>query len=353
MNLPLLPDAMRYLGCDYNHLVSLPELPKNLEILFCSHNQLSALPQLPVNLWYISCGSNLINGLDVTNLNLYYLHCSYNYIPDPSDVKGFPIEKWDGRNYVFYPQNISEPFINVSSANCRPGNEVTLAVTLEDNPGIIAMSFSISFNDKSLRFEGFEDTGLLSGPTHSPATEPGAKSPVWFTWEDGLATVDNTVDGDIVKLRFRVLEDTMPVEYSITLSYYPGDIMNNNLSPVHFDIKNGIINVPKFMYGDLNDDGLVNLTDSVILRRYTAKWPLADIGVDSINLDAADVNNDGLVNLTDSVILRRHTAKWPEYAILPYEPPKQPAQLSVALPLFPGSNGLMSAELPLTPIKPK
>jgi len=56
--------------------------------------------------------------------------------------------------------------------------------------------------------------------------------------------------------------------------------------------------------GDLNGDGLINITDLVMLRRYLA-------GVAELNeggIKAADLNNDGKVNITDLVILRRRLA---------------------------------------------
>lgn len=67
-----------------------------------------------------------------------------------------------------------------------------------------------------------------------------------------------------------------------------------------------------FIPGDVNGDGEVDITDSVLLQRYVADWP----GIE-INLVAADVNGDGEVDITDSVILQRHVADWPGYETLP------------------------------------
>ena len=73
-----------------------------------------------------------------------------------------------------------------------------------------------------------------------------------------------------------------------------------------------------FICGDVNGDGLVNLMDTTILRRYAAGWTLEEIGIAAIKEAAADVNNDGEVNLQDASILRRYTARWSEYTLLPF-----------------------------------
>ena len=67
-------------------------------------------------------------------------------------------------------------------------------------------------------------------------------------------------------------------------------------------------------FGDVNNDGDVNLQDVIILGRYNANW-----GV-SLDMQAADVNLDGVVNLQDVIILGRKNANWSEYSILPYLP---------------------------------
>ena len=56
-------------------------------------------------------------------------------------------------------------------------------------------------------------------------------------------------------------------------------------------------------YGDLDDNGVINTTDVVLLRRYIA----GGYGVE-ISEKAADLNGDGVLNTTDIVLLRRYIA---------------------------------------------
>ena len=57
-------------------------------------------------------------------------------------------------------------------------------------------------------------------------------------------------------------------------------------------------------YGDLNDDGKVNLLDLILIRKYLAKWSV------TINEEAADMMNNGKINLVDLTYLRKYLAKW-------------------------------------------
>ena len=67
-----------------------------------------------------------------------------------------------------------------------------------------------------------------------------------------------------------------------------------------------------FLRGDVNNDGRISLSDSLMLRRYFftgAREPTC--------LDAADVNDDGTMNLSDMVYL-------PNFAFLGGNPPAAP-----------------------------
>lgn len=62
------------------------------------------------------------------------------------------------------------------------------------------------------------------------------------------------------------------------------------------------IEVIDFTYGDVNDDGVVNVKDSLMLRMY-----IGGTGIE-INVQAADVYYDGLINAKDSLYMRLNLA---------------------------------------------
>lgn len=56
------------------------------------------------------------------------------------------------------------------------------------------------------------------------------------------------------------------------------------------------------IYGDLNDDGRINMKDVLSLRKFIAGWNI------KINEQAADVNHDGRINMKDVLKLRNFLA---------------------------------------------
>ena len=57
-------------------------------------------------------------------------------------------------------------------------------------------------------------------------------------------------------------------------------------------------------YGDVNEDGKINLGDASLLLKKIAKWDV------TLNETAADVTADGKINLADASLLLKKIAKW-------------------------------------------
>ncbi len=66
---------------------------------------------------------------------------------------------------------------------------------------------------------------------------------------------------------------------------------------------------------DLDENGKINIRDTVSLMRHISDWEGYDFG--RIQKMAADVNNDGKISTADAVILLRHIADWDGYKELP------------------------------------
>ncbi|MBN1797013.1 MAG: hypothetical protein JW822_00430, partial [Spirochaetales bacterium] len=57
-----------------------------------------------------------------------------------------------------------------------------------------------------------------------------------------------------------------------------------------------------FMYGDVNGDGVVDITDAFLTARFYVGH--ADAGF--IHADAADVDDDGLIDIVDALLIARY-----------------------------------------------
>ena len=112
-------------------------------------------------------------------------------------------------------------------------------------------------------------------------------------------TLSDLADGVIGTLTFQV--DADAEEGTYTVEAYKKSGSCTVAGAVTFEVKSASGDrVP----GDVNDDGEVDMIDSVMLDRYLADWDV------TINMANADVNGDGEVDMIDSVMLDRYLADW-------------------------------------------
>ena len=208
--------------------------------------------------------------------------------------------------------------------SARPGDTVTVPVTLTNNPGLITAKITLTFDDTRLQLVSAEDTGLLAGGVFGDTMA----SPYALTWEKGDQTADNTGNGILANLTFKVLDDAAVGTTALTAQV--SGTGNAAMESVALAVADGAVNVTDYFPGDVNSDGAVELLDVTVLRRFIAGW--SGVTVDEA---AADLSGDGMIGLDDAVILRRYLAGWPGYE-LPYVPAQTSAVmlLSDDLPVF-------------------
>lgn len=206
--------------------------------------------------------------------------------------------------------------ISVLKVNGIVGKDVSVSISIDENPGIVNMLLHVKYDTSVLKLKSVSDSGLLGGETHSDAI--GAV-PYTLCWANDTRTENITATGTIATLTFEVLEGAELGTSVIEVYYDYGDaeIMDLDCNLIGFEITNGAVEVSDVLIGDVNSDGKVNTLDRVLLARYIANWE--GYTEEDIDLVAADVNCDGKVNTLDRVILARYIANWEGYTELPYE----------------------------------
>lgn len=189
--------------------------------------------------------------------------------------------------------------IAIQSVRVQPGKVVTVRLDLSANKGISNMRLQLSYPD------GFTLENIQKGDALSTLffTPPGklTANPVNFVWD---GTDADTSEGCILELTFRVADTVSPGDYKIHMSYQKGDVLDNDLEDIDLTLQDGAVTVAQFTYGDVNDDGVINMKDLGALRKYFA----GGYDADKFVMEAADVNGDGVVNMKDLGILRRYLA---------------------------------------------
>ena len=178
----------------------------------------------------------------------------------------------------------------VDDATACAGREFTLDLTLDENPGVMALNFCLDYDAALLEFVGAED-GVLTGWTVN--TEKAV-----LVWDSDR---DQTETGTLVKLRFLVKEDAVPGTTVIGIAELQAG--NFHEESVLFDLAPGTVKLVPHTAGDANGDGEVDIIDLIRLRKYL-------VGAEPQIVEGnTDVNADTTVDLLDLVRMRKYFAQ--------------------------------------------
>ena len=112
--------------------------------------------------------------------------------------------------------------------------EVSLHVTLAENPGISNMRLAFTYPE-GFTLKSIKKGDALSSLTFTP---PGnlAANPVTPIW-DGLDA--DTSNGVVVTLTFEISDQVTPGEYAVTVGYKEGDLIDGNLEDIDLKLIQG------------------------------------------------------------------------------------------------------------------
>lgn len=126
--------------------------------------------------------------------------------------------------------------IKIDSVTTTSGENVKIPITLSDNPGICGTVISVKYD------EGLTLTSIERGDALSTLemTKPGrlTENPIKLVW-DGLE--EDKSNGTIAVLTFAA--PLTAGDYSISVSYDNGDIVDGNLNPINARTIQGTITV--------------------------------------------------------------------------------------------------------------
>ena len=198
---------------------------------------------------------------------------------------------------------------SVGSVKAKPGDTIVIPVSVENNPGIISLKVAVSYDASVLELVSAESGDFVVEEQEdvtvgSPSFGPVENNPFTISWVDALAPGNNTSNGVVANLTFKVKEDAADGDTEISVSFNPNDVFDYNTENVAFVCKAGTVTVSSSTPGDTNGDGKINIRDLGLLQQYLNNWKV------EIDLDAADVNNDGKVNVRDLGLLQQFLNGW-------------------------------------------
>ncbi len=191
--------------------------------------------------------------------------------------------------------------ISVTEAKGFRGQTVKVDILVDENPGIIAAVMTVKYDDTVLTLKRVEDKSKLGENNHSDNL---LTDEYYIAWFNPLSEIDYTYEGAILTLTFEIAEDAELGNYSVDLTV--GEAYDAELSAVSFaetDGKISVVEVPKFITGDVDMDGEVKLADAVLLFRHSLNSLLYPIEYGG----TLDFNGDGVLNMEDIVKVFRHS----------------------------------------------
>lgn len=123
-----------------------------------------------------------------------------------------------------YVNNTETTFV-VDKATVDPETlEAKVAVSVQNNPGILGMVLSVEYDDKALTLLKAESGNALSTLTfQEPSRFADGCNFVWYGSETG-----EVQDGELLVLTFKVATDVETKEYPITVKWNERDIYDAN-----------------------------------------------------------------------------------------------------------------------------
>ena len=190
------------------------------------------------------------------------------------------------------------PAFMIENVTAKLGETFTIAVKMQNNPGIVSYKVKVGYDTDVLEAVSVK-VGDFAGTSFSPVTN----NPIIVNWVDSLYD-NNTNNGVMAYITFKVKESAIPCTTPLTLTYDPNDVFDFDYNNVVFYPVSGQVRVIDYISGDVNQDDNVDNKDLSLLLRYLNEWQV------TVKEEAADVNRDGLVNNKDYSILERYLNGW-------------------------------------------
>lgn len=190
------------------------------------------------------------------------------------------------------------PAFVVDNVTAREGEEFTVAIRTQNNSGIVSFKLKVAYDADVL-----ELVSAVGKDFANMSFSPLTNNPFILNWVDAI-NPDNTTDGVVALLTFRVKEGAAMGTTDVTLSYDAEDVYDTDFNNVSFRVVNGTVTVVEYTPGDVNNDGSINNKDLGLLQRYLNEWDV------TLSEAAADTNGDDSINNKDLGLLQRYLNEW-------------------------------------------
>lgn len=213
-----------------------------------------------------------------------------------------------------YGNLVPQAVISGSNTTGKAGNEITVDLNLDVNPGLVSMKVEVIYDKDVLEYIGASNGDVFPTNRFWPPNVAEDDGKV-LSWQNSTLIENVNSTGKLATLTFRIKDSASAGETSIGFICDKSqnealNVLGESIAVVTNAAK---VNVINFYYGDVDNSDKIDAADVLYLRRYLAKWK----NYTKIPLDAVDLDADGKVTIRDLTILERHIAGWNGYETLP------------------------------------
>lgn len=151
-------------------------------------------------------------------------------------------ENTDGDQRIEQAKKSGDPTLIVSNSDIdtASGDTVMVSVTLVNNPGILGMSLSVSYDENIMTLKRVENGEAFSGILNMSSSK-NLESGCRFLWDGASVSDEQVKDGVVLNLEFEIADSAESEKSPIIITSDVDGIVDNDLTPVEMIIDNGYL----------------------------------------------------------------------------------------------------------------
>ena len=226
----------------------------------------------------------------------------------------------------------AKPLIAVQEVSAQPGETVSVPVEIRHNPGIAALSLSLSYDTEKLTLLDAQSKTDWDSAVFLAGGDTAA-TPYLLNWDsDGSA--DFSADCVLAELRFAVRENCGSGDAAVRIAVNQESTFRADFTAVSFETQNGAVHIAAattapetaaqtttvttetepaeqaYLRGDVDNNGIVDVGDAQLaLAAYTRLFSGKPSGLSDAEYRAANVNFDNELSVVDAQLILQYYAK--------------------------------------------
>lgn len=188
------------------------------------------------------------------------------------------------------------PLIAAAEISAEPGETVTVPLTVLHNPGIAALSLSITYDASMLTLLDAQSKAEWNTAVFLAGGDK-TQSPYILNW-DSEASADYSSDGLLAELQFAVAEGVTG-EAVIGISVNQGSTFHADFTDAVFDTQNGLIRIAAATTTSTTETTTTTTTTTAATETTTTETEPVSVQADYLR---GDTDNSGNVDVADAQI---------------------------------------------------